>query len=109
MYLLDNPVLQRELLVNLRATRSFVLLAVYLGLLGGVLFFLPPALWTFSETFLTDPGAQAWIARGRVFSPVATAFALPIDLDMPGQKVAPADWPLFFSLPQRVVRAAGLT
>ena len=34
MYLLENPVLQRELLVNLRMTRAFVLLLLYLGLLG---------------------------------------------------------------------------
>ena len=38
MYLLDNPVLQRELLVNLRMTRAFVLLFVYVGLLGAVVF-----------------------------------------------------------------------
>jgi ABC-type transport system involved in multi-copper enzyme maturation permease subunit len=38
MYLFENPVLQRELLVNLRMTRAFVLLLVYLGLLGGVVF-----------------------------------------------------------------------
>ena len=34
MYLVDNPVLQRELLVNLRMARAFALLLVYLGLLG---------------------------------------------------------------------------
>jgi len=38
MYLLDNPVLQRELVVNLRMTRAFVLLFVYVGLLGVVVF-----------------------------------------------------------------------
>ncbi|MFH1268592.1 MAG: ABC transporter permease [Planctomycetota bacterium] len=38
MYLLDNPVLQRELLVNLRMTRAFVLLFAYVGLLGTVVF-----------------------------------------------------------------------
>ena len=38
MYLFDNPVLQRELLVNLRMTRAFVLLLLYLGLLGLVVF-----------------------------------------------------------------------
>ena len=38
MYLLENPVLQRELLVNLRMTRAFVLLLLYLGLLGVVVF-----------------------------------------------------------------------
>jgi len=34
MYLLENPVLQRELVTNLRMTRAFMLLFVYLGLLG---------------------------------------------------------------------------
>ncbi len=38
MYLLENPVLQRELLVNLRMTRAFVLLFLYLGMLGAVVF-----------------------------------------------------------------------
>ena len=38
MYLFENPVLQRELLVNLRMTRAFVLLFVYLALLGGVVY-----------------------------------------------------------------------
>ena len=36
MYLLENPVLQRELLVNLRTGRSFVLLASYQLLLAMV-------------------------------------------------------------------------
>jgi len=36
MYLLDNPVLQRELLVNLRMNRAFVLLFAYIALLGVV-------------------------------------------------------------------------
>ncbi len=38
MYLLENPVLQRELLVNLRMKRAFVLLFFYLALLGGVVY-----------------------------------------------------------------------
>jgi ABC-type transport system involved in multi-copper enzyme maturation permease subunit len=38
MYLFDNPVLQRELLVNLRMTRAFVLLFFYLALLGLVVY-----------------------------------------------------------------------
>lgn len=38
MYLLNNPVLQRELLVNLRMLRAFVLLFAYLALLGAVVF-----------------------------------------------------------------------
>ncbi len=38
MYLFENPVLQRELLTNLRMTRAFVLLLFYLGLLGLVVF-----------------------------------------------------------------------
>ena len=36
MYVFENPVLQRELLVNLRTNRSFVLLAVYQLLLAAV-------------------------------------------------------------------------
>jgi ABC-type transport system involved in multi-copper enzyme maturation permease subunit len=38
MFLNNNPVLQRELLFNLRKRRAFALLAVYLGLLGGVVY-----------------------------------------------------------------------
>jgi ABC-type transport system involved in multi-copper enzyme maturation permease subunit len=38
MYLLENPVLQRELLANLRAPRAFVLLFVYNALLAAVVF-----------------------------------------------------------------------
>ena len=38
MYLLENPVLQRELLTNLRMTRAFVLLFVYVALLGVVVY-----------------------------------------------------------------------
>ncbi|MGD9721805.1 MAG: ABC transporter permease subunit [Pirellulales bacterium] len=36
MYLVENPVLQRELLVNLRMVRAFLLLLFYLGMLGVV-------------------------------------------------------------------------
>src|SRR3954468_17342254 len=36
MYLLENPVLQRELLINLRTARAFVLLFLYNALLGCV-------------------------------------------------------------------------
>jgi ABC-type transport system involved in multi-copper enzyme maturation permease subunit len=42
MYLLENPVLQRELLVNLRMRRAFVLLFAYVALLGAVVFFAWP-------------------------------------------------------------------
>lgn len=38
MYLIENPVLQRELLVNLRMTRAFVLLFLYQALLGLVVY-----------------------------------------------------------------------
>ncbi|NLE38669.1 MAG: ABC transporter permease subunit [Pirellulaceae bacterium] len=38
MFLRENPVLQRELLVNLRMNRGFILLFVYIGLLGLVVF-----------------------------------------------------------------------
>ena len=42
MYLIENPVLQRELLVNLRMTWAFVLLFLYQALLGVVVFFAWP-------------------------------------------------------------------
>ncbi len=38
MYVLENPVLQRELLANLRMPRAFVLMFFYIGLLGLVVF-----------------------------------------------------------------------
>ena len=38
MYLLENPVLQRELLINLRTVRAFVLLLGYNVVLGAVVF-----------------------------------------------------------------------
>lgn len=38
MYLLENPVLQRELLVNLRMKRAFVLMFFYLAALGCVVY-----------------------------------------------------------------------
>ncbi|MDC0936559.1 ABC transporter permease subunit [Pirellulales bacterium] len=43
MYLFENPVLQRELVVNLRMTRSFVLLVAYVGLLGLLVYAAWPA------------------------------------------------------------------
>src|SRR5438552_4912811 len=42
MYLFDNPVLQRELLVNLRMIRASVLQFMYLGLLGLLVYFAWP-------------------------------------------------------------------
>lgn len=42
MYLVENPVLQRELLVNLRMGRAFVLLLLYQALLGMVVYFAWP-------------------------------------------------------------------
>lgn len=42
MYLADNPVLQRELLVNLRMNRAFVLLLIYQVLLAAVVYFAWP-------------------------------------------------------------------
>lgn len=38
MYVIENPVLQRELLTNLRMTRAFVLLFAYVALLGTVVY-----------------------------------------------------------------------
>ncbi|MAR12452.1 MAG: ABC transporter permease [Blastopirellula sp.] len=42
MYIRDNPVMQRELLVNLRTPRAFVLLFLYQGLLALLVFFAWP-------------------------------------------------------------------
>jgi ABC-type transport system involved in multi-copper enzyme maturation permease subunit len=42
MYVLENPVMQRELLVNLRMSRGFVLLFIYQLLLGFVVYFAWP-------------------------------------------------------------------
>ena len=42
MYLFENPVLQRELLVNLRMPRAFVLLLLYQILLAAVVYFAWP-------------------------------------------------------------------
>ena len=42
MYLLENPVLQRELLVNLRLPRAFFLLLVYQLLLAALVYFAWP-------------------------------------------------------------------
>lgn len=42
MYLFENPVLQRELLVNLRMKRAFILLLIYQALLASVVFFAWP-------------------------------------------------------------------
>lgn len=54
MYLRENPVLQRELLVNLRMNRGFVLLFAYVGLLGAVVY----AAWPQQERVnLVDPVA----------------------------------------------------
>ncbi len=38
MFFVENPVLQRELLVNLRMTRAFVLLLAYIAVLGLVVY-----------------------------------------------------------------------
>lgn len=42
MYLLENPVLQRELLVNLRTARAFLLLLAYQILLAAIVYFAWP-------------------------------------------------------------------
>lgn len=54
-YLLENPVLQRELLINLRTKRAFVLLFGYLALLGGVVYLAWP---TEQRVDLANPEAS---------------------------------------------------
>lgn len=56
MYLFENPVLQRELLVNLRTPRSFFLLLLYQALLATVVYFAWPQ---DSRLDLTDNPAAA--------------------------------------------------
>jgi ABC-type transport system involved in multi-copper enzyme maturation permease subunit len=46
MYFRENPVLQRELVVNLRMTRGFLLLFAYITLLGGLVY----AAWPGDQT-----------------------------------------------------------
>ena len=42
MYLIENPVLQRELLVNLRMKKAFILQMAYVALLGVMVYFAWP-------------------------------------------------------------------
>ena len=56
MYLLENPVLQRELLVNLRMMRGFALLAAYVAALGAVVYVAWP---TTQRLDLTTSPAEA--------------------------------------------------
>src|SRR5688572_13398030 len=52
MYLFENPVLQRELLVNLRMARAFVLLFFYNALLGVMVYYAWPQA---QQIDVTDP------------------------------------------------------
>ncbi len=58
MLIAENPVLQRELLVNLRMGRAFVLLLMYQGLLGAVVYFAWPQDTRLDMTANSDSGAQ---------------------------------------------------
>ncbi len=58
--LIENPVLQRELLVNLRMTRAFVLLLVYIALLGLVVY----AAWPSQARLDLDEHPTGAQARG---------------------------------------------
>jgi ABC-type transport system involved in multi-copper enzyme maturation permease subunit len=57
MYVFENPVLQRELLVNLRMTRAFVLLFFYLFLLGAVVYLAWPGEGERRLDLTTNPAA----------------------------------------------------
>ncbi|NIL97355.1 MAG: ABC transporter permease subunit, partial [Planctomycetales bacterium] len=59
MYLFENPVLQRELLANLRMHRAFLLLLVYQALLGGVV-------WLTWPDFRQVDMTSAVVAKERV-------------------------------------------
>lgn len=58
MFLLENPVLQRELLVNLRMGRAFILLFVYQALLGAVVYLAWPQVQVADLTNNSDSGVQ---------------------------------------------------
>ena len=73
---------------------SISLMTCYLLIV--VLFALPLALAFFAQTFLSNTVVASWIERTSFTSPFAAAFALPIDLQMPGTS-AVTNWPLFFS------------
>lgn len=59
MFLRENPVLQRELLVNLRMHRGFILLFVYVGLLGLVVF----AAWPSDTRLDLTEGSRAALGQ----------------------------------------------
>ena len=63
MYLLENPVMQRELLVNLRMGRAFILLLVYQVLLGAVVYFAWPQ---DAQLDLTEGSSSRQQAKGLV-------------------------------------------
>jgi ABC-type transport system involved in multi-copper enzyme maturation permease subunit len=58
MFVVENPVLQRELLVNLRMGRAFVLLFLYQALLGAVVYFAWPQDTRLDMTMNSESGAQ---------------------------------------------------
>ncbi len=62
MFFAENPVLQRELLVNLRMPRAFIAMAVYVGLLGLIVF----AAWP-QQTRLDVTNPQAAIRLVNMF------------------------------------------
>ena len=69
MYVLENPVLQRELLVNLRMSRAFLLLLAYQVLLGVVVYVAWP-----TETRLdltTNPEAARRLGQPSQRKPMA--------------------------------------
>jgi hypothetical protein len=61
-----------------------------------VLFAMPLALAFFTQTFLPNTSFASLVEGASFTSPFAAAFALPIDLQMPGPAVV-VNWPLFFS------------
>lgn len=63
MYVLENPVMQRELLVNLRMARAFILLFIYQALLGAVVYFAWPQ---DAQLDLTEGSSSRQQAKGLV-------------------------------------------
>ena len=60
MYLIENPVLQRELLVNLRMSRGFVLMLFYQGLLAALVYLAWPAGSTTRPVDKTGSRSTSW-------------------------------------------------
>jgi hypothetical protein len=72
---------------------SIALMTTYLVIV--MLFMLPLAVTYFADTFFSGTPVADVVTQASFTSPFAAAFALPIDLMMPGATRATANWPFF--------------